>query len=193
MIYDLFDLLVSKPQVASAVAAIGSVAVAAMAFIVSFISLIASLAALWLQRKHNRLSVTPLASVLLGDFEDKVFVSLTNNGTGPMIIKSTRIINAPDPSRPLIEAMPKLQPGVYWTRLTKDVAGRSIRPGGVIVLLLLSSKSRDSKFVLSRDQVRQALGRLEVHVEYTDIYGSTLPIYTRSLEFFHRAKGDDLS
>jgi len=32
-----------------------------------------------------------------------------------------------------------------------------------------------------------------VHVEYTDIYGSTLPIYTRNLDLFHRAKGDDLS
>jgi hypothetical protein len=63
--------------------------------------------------------------------------------------------------------------------------GRSILPGGEIVLPELSSKSSNSKdqFALSRDQVRQALGELEVHVEYTDIYGSTLPICTRSLEF----------
>jgi len=188
MIYDqLFDLLVSKPQVASAVAAIGSVAVAIIALIFS----IGSSAA---QRKHNRLSVRPLASVLLGDYEKQVYVKLTNNGTGPMIIKSIRIINAPNPSRPLIDAMPKLQPGVDWTMfLPRAVVNRSIRPGGVIVLLLLASKCSDSKFILSRDQVRQALGRLEVHVEYTDIYGSTLPIYTRNLDLFHRAKGDDLS
>jgi hypothetical protein len=57
----------------------------------------------------------------------------------------------------------------------------------------LSSESNESedRFALSRDQVRQALGELEVHVEYTDIYGSTLPIATRSLEFFHRAKGPE--
>jgi len=73
--------------------------------------------------------------------------------------------------------------------------GRSILPGGEIALRELSSRSSTSKdqFALSRDQVRQALGKLEVHVEYTDIYGSTLPIVTRSLQFFHRAKGHDLS
>jgi hypothetical protein len=187
MIYDqVFDLLMSKPQVASAAAAVGSVAVAIIALIFSIRSSAA-------QRKHNRLSVRPLASVPVGDYENQVFVKLTNNGTGPMIIKSIRIINAPDPSRPLIDATPPLQPGVYWTQHVRDVVGRSIRPGGELVLLGLASKSRDSKFVLSRDQVRQALGRLEVHVEYTDIYGSTLPLYTRSLKSFHRAKGDDLS
>jgi hypothetical protein len=91
--------------------------------------------------------------------------------------------------------MPKLQRGVWWTRFIRDVVGRSILPGGEIVLLELSSKSSNSKdqFALSRDQVRQALSELEVHVEYTDVYGSTLPIVTRSLEFFHRTKGHDLS
>jgi hypothetical protein len=130
---------------------------------------------------------------MVGDYENQVFVKLTNNGTGPMIIRSIRIVNAPDPSRPLIDAMPPLQPDVYWTNFVEDVAGRSIRPGGEIVLVDLSSGSGESEdqFALSRDQVRQALGELEVHVEYTDIYGSTLPIGTRSLDFFHRAKGHD--
>ena len=147
------------------------------------------------EKELARNAVRPLANVPLGDYESSVFIKLTNNGMGPMIIKSVRITNAPDPSRPLIDAMPKLQRGVWWTRFIRDVVGRSILPGGEIVLLELSSKSSNSKdqFALSRDQVRQALGKLEVHVEYTDIYGSTLPIVTRSLQFFHRAKGHDLS
>ena len=189
MIYDqVFDLLVSKPQVASAAAAVGSAAVAIMALIFSIISLVA-------QRKHNRLSVRPLAYVPLGDYESRVFVRVTNNGTGPMIIKSIRIINAPNPSGPLIDAMPKLQSGVLWTMYSTDVEDRSLRPGGEIVLLELSSKSSNSEdqFVLSRNKVRRALGELAVHVEYTDIYGNTLPVYSRSLKLFHRAKGDDLS
>jgi hypothetical protein len=164
-----------------------------MAFALSFISVCVSLAALRHQRKHSQLSVRPLAYVMVGDYEDRIFVKLTNNGTGPMVIKSIRIINAPDPSGPLINAMPPLQAGVYWTNFVEDVAGRSVRPGGEIVLVDLSSESGESEdqFALSRDQVRQALGELEVHVEYTDIYGSTLPIGIRSLDFFHRAKGHD--
>jgi hypothetical protein len=194
MIYhQVFDFLASKPEVANAAAAIGSAVAASMAFILSLISLCISLAALRHQRKHNQLSVRPLAYIMVGDYEDRVFVKLTNNGTGPMIIKSIRVINAPNPSEPLISAMPRLQPNVYWTNFVEDFASRSVRPGGEIVLVDLSSESSESEdqFALSRDQVREALGELEVHVEYTDIYGSPLPIATRRLEFFRRTKGHE--
>jgi len=162
-----------------------------MAFLLSFISICISLAALSYQRKHNQLSVRPLAYIVIGDYEDRIFVKLTNNGTGPMIVKSIRVINAPNPSDPLINAMPRLQPNVYWTNWVEDFVDRSLRPGGEIVLVDLSSESSESEdqFALSRDLVRHALCELEVHVEYTDIYGSTLPIATRGLEFFGRAKG----
>jgi hypothetical protein len=102
MIYDqVFDFLVSKPEVANAAAAIGSAVVASIALVLSLISLWISIAALRHQRKHNRLSVRPLAYIMIGDYEDRVFVKLTNNGTGPMIIKSIKVINASNPSEQL--------------------------------------------------------------------------------------------
>jgi hypothetical protein len=126
----MFDLLVSKPEaiaaIANTVAAFGSVAVAIIAIFVS-------IKALRHQREHNKLSVKPLAQVLIGDYENRVYVKLVNTGTGPMIIKSIKIINAPDPSRPLKCAMP---PGVNWTQyLVTNGADRSMRPGGDIFLV----------------------------------------------------------
>lgn len=189
MLYsDTLNFLITKPDVANAIAAIGSAALAAVAIILSLISLYVSHAALRHQREHNRLSVRPLAYVTIGDYENQLFVELRNNGTGPMIVNSIAVVGAQDPSAPLINAMPQLDPKVNWTNFVEDCAGRSVPPGGELVLLDLSSGSSSSQeqFVLSRDRVRLALGNLEVRAEYSDIYGSKLPVAIRSLKFFHR-------
>jgi len=182
------NLLIDKPDVANAVAAIGSAVLAAVAVILSLISLYLSHAALRHQREHNRLTVRPLAYVVVGDYENHLFVKLRNNGTGPMIITSIVVVGAKEPSAPLISAMPQLHPKVSWTNFVEDCSGRSVPAGGDLSLVELSSESSSSagQFALSRDLVRSALGKLEVQVEYTDIYRTKLPAARRSLKFFHR-------
>jgi hypothetical protein len=184
----VFDFLVRKPEVASAFAAIGSTLLAVVGVVVSLIALYESHAALKHQREHNRLSVRPLAYVVVGDYETNVFVKLRNNGTGPLIIRSITFPGAQDPLLPLINAMPDLSAGDMWTDFVTDYVDRSIPAGGEIVLLQLSSQSSSShdRFKESRDRVRLALGKLAVCVTYTDIYGTSLPVASRSLEFFHR-------
>lgn len=183
-----FELLIAKPDVANAVAAISSAVLAAVAVVLSLISLYLSHAALRHQREHNRLSVRPLAYVVVGDYENQLFVKLRNNGTGPMIIRSILVLGAKEPTEPLIHAMPALHSKVSWTNFVEDCSGRSVPPGGELVLIDLSSDSSSSasQFVLSRDLVRSALGNLEVQIEYTDIYGTELPAARRNLKFFHR-------
>lgn len=180
--------LVEKPEVANAVAAIGSAVLAGVAVVLSLISLYVAHAGLRHQREHNRLSVRPLAYLVLGDYQNQLFVKLRNNGTGPMVVKSIVIVGAKDPTRPLIDSMPPLLPKVSWTTFVEDCAGRSVPAGGELVLLELSSESSASsaQFELYRDKVRLALGKLDVRAEYTDIYGSELPEAKRSLKFFHR-------
>lgn len=78
---EAIDLLIAKPDVANAVAAIGSAVLAAVAVVLSLISLYLSHAALRHQREHNRLTVRPLAYVVVGDYENQLFVKLRNNGT----------------------------------------------------------------------------------------------------------------
>lgn len=183
---ELLNLLVQKPDLANAVAAIASAVMAAVACFISLISLYVSHATLKHQRKHNVLSVRPIAFLSLGDYEDSVYVKLQNNGTGPLIIKRLVVVGAQDPNAPLIDAMPQLLPKATWSGFVGSIEDRSITPGGELKLIDLSSTSPNGHFLLSRDQVREALGKLELVVEFTDIYGSKLPRYSRSLKWFHR-------
>ncbi len=185
---EILNFLLAKPDLVNAVAAIGSAALAGVAVILSLISLYVSHAALKHQREHNRLSFLPLVYIVAGDYENQIFVKLRNNGTGPMIIKSIHIVGARDATKPLVVEMPELHPKVSWTNFVEDCTGRSVPAGGDLVLVDLSSESSLSQgqFTLSRDKVRLALGKLEIRVEYTDIYGTKLPTANRNFAFFHR-------
>lgn len=185
---EVFEWLVSNKDVATAIATVASAVVAAVAVFLSFVSLYISFASLRYQNRHNELSVRPLAYVTLGDYEDRLFVKIKNNGTGPMIIKSILVVGAANPADPLILSMPRLLPKVSWTNFVEDCVGRSVPAGDELALLDLSSGSSSSvgQFEISRDKVREALGKLQVHVIYTDIYGNELPKAERSMKFFHR-------
>lgn len=185
---EVFEWLTANKEVANAVAAVASAVMAAVAVFLSLVSLFVSLAALRHQRQHNQLTVRPLAYITIGDYEDQLFVKVRNNGTGPMIVKSIKIVGALNPSQPLVVAMPELLPKVSWTNFVEDCTGRSVAAGDELVLLHLSSSSSISngQFEISRDKVREALGRLQMVVTYTDIYGTSLPCAERSLNFFHR-------
>jgi hypothetical protein len=141
------------------------------------------------QHKHNQLSVTPLADIPFGNFETNLFVSLVNNGTGPMIIKSITVIGAANPSEPLIKAMPDLPPDdlVTLTYFASDPTGRSIRAGGgglrLLQLRYNGEKEFKNRFAPSRDKIRAALGPLTLRVEYKDIYEKEFET-ERSLGYF---------
>ena len=186
--FDIFRFLIDKPEVANAAAAIASSALAVIAVVLSLVSLYVAYAALKHQRGHNRLSVRPLAYIMLGDYQNQLFVKIINNGTGPMIVQAVVVDGAKEPMRPLVEAMPALLPKVMWTSFVEDCSNRSVPAGGELVLIDLSaaSSSSNGQFELSRDKVRFALGKLAISVSYTDIYHSKLPIATRNLKFFHR-------
>jgi hypothetical protein len=133
--------------------------------------------------------VRPLASIMVGDYKNHVFVEVVNNGMGPMIIKSITINNSPQPlDIALLEVLPK---GIYWRHFTSDCTDRSVRAGGKVLLLDLHSSTYrgvNASFVADRDLVRHALGNITVRVKYTDMYNENQPIAERTLDWFHRAK-----
>jgi hypothetical protein len=143
------------------------------------------------QRKHNQLSVRPLLNITFGNYETNLFVSLVNNGTGPLILKSIKVIGAADPAKPLIDAMPDLPPDdlVALRYFASDPNGLSIRAdGGEIILLRLryiGEKEFQNRFNTPRDKIRTALGPLTLRVEYTDIYEKQF-VTERSLDRFLR-------
>ncbi len=50
------------------------------------IALIFTAISLQVQRKHNKLSVKPIAIISAGDYQDELAVHVQNKGTGPLII-----------------------------------------------------------------------------------------------------------
>jgi hypothetical protein len=185
---DIFEWLSKNSDTANAIAAIASAIMAAVAVFLSVVSIWISRSSLRSQQDHNRISVRPLAYVVIGDYENHQFVKIRNNGTGPLVIKEIKVIGAENPSKPLIYAMPRLYPEVSWQNFVEDCSGRSIPVGGELELLSLNIECSTSEamYVLARSNVRKALGELEIHVEYTDIYESKLPAARRNLKFFHR-------
>jgi hypothetical protein len=132
-------------------------------------------------------AIRPLAYIMVGDYENQIFVKVVNNGTGPMIIKS---ITVNDRAQPLIDAMPALPDGIHWTNFVEDTENRSVPAGGELVLIDFSSQSDEEsrEFADARELVRRALGDLTVCVEYTDIYNKNQPVAARRLNWFHRVK-----
>lgn len=184
----LFATLVAKPDVANAVAAIGSAVLAAVACLISFVSLYVSHRTAKHQETHDRMSVRPLVYIAVGDYENRLYVKIQNNGVGPLILKRITVEGAAEPNKPLIEAMPQLPPKAAWTNFVEDITGRSVPPGGEVFLIDLEEGSSASRayFTVARDKVRAALGTLTVKVEYTDIYDHSLPASLRKLDWFHR-------
>lgn len=182
----LINLLKTDSNAANAFGALASAAAAFLALFLSAISVWISVWSTRAQRRHNELSVRPLAEVTLADYEDSLRVKLRNNGTGPMIVSSVTVTNGTSEKDCLIEWMPKLPGDRPWTTFTHTLRQRTLQVGAEIVLLELTQNEDDSRFSECRDIVRRHLAPLTVKVEYTDIYGSKLPPCQKALSWFGR-------
>ena len=167
----------------SVVIALGTIG----AVITSSISIFFASFSLSQKKHHDRLSVSPIPRIGMGDYQNKQFVSIENNGVGPLIISSLHILK--DGKRlesRLIDNMPQLPNGLYWTTFTGNVARRSIFPGNSITLIEIYGDEDNGTYGLFRDKLREVLSNLTLRLEYTDIYGSKFPPEVTSLKWFGR-------
>lgn len=154
------------------------------------ISVVATGSAIWsafVQRRHMRLSVRPIASFPIADFEGRVDVFLANKGLGPMHIRKF-VVEGPDGTThsDLVSHMPPLQHGIMWRNFHQNVDGASVENGKRLELLLLEGDPRNDLFQACRDQVRQNLKGLTLRVEYEDLYGMVMEPVERQLSWFGR-------
>ncbi len=183
---ELSTFLTGNPDWANAIAAIASAMVALLAFVVSAISLYVAHATLKHQRRHNVLSVTPIPHVSVGDYENRITVKIRNDGTGPLIVKRVSVGDGNQVENALIDWMPALPDGMYWTTFVGEMSNRSIAQGREVTLLELEGDASDPIFASVRDVVRVSLAPLTVHVEYTDVYQSPLQPCQKELSWFGR-------
>lgn len=142
----------------------------------AILAFIVAVFALWAQRKHNRLSVRPLAAVTCSDLEDRIIVTLVNNGTGPLVVEKLRIVRDREIMGDALYL--ELPDWMTFRWYVGNIDGRSIGVGKSIKLLVYDHPSDEF-----RAQVRRTLADLVVQVHYNDIYNNAQPVYERSLKW----------
>lgn len=182
----LFELLKRNTEVANALGALASASAAILALAVSGISIYISVWAARIQRKHNELSVRPLAEVTVADYENSIRVKLRNNGSGPMIVTAVTISDGKNANESIVDWMPRLPRNRHWTTFTHALQNRTLQAGGEIALIELTELEGEEGFAVCLRMTRRALSPLTVNVEYTDIYNTVLTPCKKSLSWFGR-------
>jgi hypothetical protein len=182
----LIALLKSDANTANAFGALASAAAAFLALLVSAISIGISVWAARSARRHNELSVRPLAEITVADYENCLHVKVRNHGIGPMIMSAITVSDGSNTRPSLLEWMPHLPNGRAWKNFAGEVRDRTLRPGGELVLLELEECEGELDFAVCRNLVRSALASLTVNVEYTNIYNTVMPPRRKALSWFGR-------
>jgi hypothetical protein len=155
--------------------------------VIGIIALIFTAITFRVQRKHNRLSVRPIAIISVGDYENKLTVSIQNKGTGPLIIKDLSITSENGKiEKAIINYFDSDYDHVVWSTFCADIDGWAILPGETQTLIKLDGNPADEDFVLIRNRVRKVLASLKVELRYQDIYEIDMPKKVRKLDFFAR-------
>lgn len=163
--------------------------IALCALIISIVSLFLAFRTSYQNRMHDRLSVRPLAYVLPKDYEHNIAVIIQNKGTGPLITKQMSFNDKKgEIKKYLIDFMPNLMEGYYWTTFSK-VQKIVLRPSEEKILLEFSGEISDKNFVRQRDKIRKALSDIEINMTYTSIYNEKRPFKLNyKLSWYKRKK-----
>lgn len=180
------NVLVANPDRTNAIAAVANVIVASAALLVATVSIIVSLRTLRTQKRHNELSVKPLPFIAIADYEDRLWVKLVNNGSGPLIVRSTEVSGPDKITKGVIDQMPPMPRGLAWKSFTSGMENRSLPSTQELFFVDLAGDPSSETYRTYRDQVRTLLSQLRVTVRYTDIYGQKFEPATRTLNWFGR-------
>ena len=183
---EILKVLIADPDRTNALAAVASAIVALSALLIAVISIIVSWKTLSTQRTHNKLSVRPIPYFMLGDFDNKIIVSIRNNGSGPLIISNVDVSDGTDSKSDVVSWMPPQPKLILFRHFSKFLENRSIMAGGELVLLELSGDPDREIFASFRDECRYTLSKLKIQMNYADIYGDVFPIAERNMDWFAR-------
>lgn len=152
--------------------------IALCALIMSAVSISLTIHFSRLQVKHFRNSVHPIAQIVLGDYENLLFVEVRNYGVGPLLISRLFAKSGGTDYSRLIDLFDSVDQ--EWVDFVEKVDGMTIPVGGTIVLAKIQPKSEQI-----RTKVRSILSKVTIVVDYTDIYGQMFHT-ERNLSFFGR-------
>lgn len=167
--------------------------IALLALLTSVISVIISFYTFKLQRTHNIKSVKPILHIGQWDYENRLFVTLKNVGSGIAVVKKMTVYNLKGESKTCIyDWLPNTLPiGMnykeYWTPYTEFV----VQASEVIKLIEISIDTEKKDQIEIREKLRRILGQLTVEIIYQDIYENDMPIKTMQLYHFLRLDNEN--
>ncbi|MEX0180037.1 MULTISPECIES: hypothetical protein [unclassified Stenotrophomonas] len=145
-----------------------------VALLAAFIALLA-----WKsQRTHNRLSVTPFPSLGLSSYNDRLGIVLANNGIGPMRVLKLRFVKNDGTSFESAQSVVSTRNADFIT----SADGTALAPNKRIAVLKVKGipEERGTDMHLTRVE----LSEFKIVVEYTDVYGTSFPPYSKDLKWF---------
>lgn len=149
------------------------------AVVIAVCSLATSVVSCGIQRRHNVLSVRPLGSIDVSDYENLIQVRVLNQGTGPLIVKSLVCSNeAGKTSSSLVKMLTDVDQD--WNDFTEEVSSRVIPANDAIVLISITPEDEPTRLAL-----RETLSKISITVTYEDIYKNETT-KKRELSYFDR-------
>lgn len=170
--------------------AIGSVGIALLAVYISYKSTKLGADTLKQQQKHNELSVRPICNVGMIQGPLSILIYISNNGVGPMIIKSVETSdNKGNKKNYPVDWIPKANRQIFWRELenTALLNGSKVDILGFNFEQVIDGKHKapiTKEQITRREEIRGILKDLTIHIRYADIYGVEQPEFKQDFSIF---------
>lgn len=183
---ELFDFLNKYTGVLQAIGTMLAAITSIFAIVISIITYVS-------QRKFNINSVKPILNIVLGDYENYIYIKVQNNGMGPAKIKNFECENYKnEKADSVIELIPKeiiinTQMRSKTVKLhsfndfVESIEGKVIAPDKEIILVSYSPTD-----ALDRQGIRKVLKDLVIRIDYADIYDNKQNLCIRDCNWFGR-------
>lgn len=148
--------------------------------VIAMIALLLSLYSICSQIKFNKKSIIPICDVVLGDYEECLFVKIKNVGLGTMIIDSVNCTNlrTGESENILVNLLPDVDQ--KWEDFSGALEKKAVSADTEIYMMKICPKNDKIRKIL-----RSYLQNISISVEYRDLYDKKY-VYFRELSFFGR-------
>ena len=153
-----------------------------MTVLISWLALVATLYQLYLQRIHNIKSLRPLGQIDLRDRENQIYIRVSNNGMGPMIIDRLLFVKE-GKTYTTIEECLTLARQSYSAISVNESVRKVILPHAFLPVFEAHLAEHEEEAAL--DLVRDQLSPITLKVYFRDIYDNKMSV-ERDFRWFLR-------
>ena len=174
----MINWLINNVDLCMAITSICSMIIAMMALILSLYSS-------YSQIKFSKKSVIPICNIVVGDYEECLFVKIMNVGLGTMIIDTVKCtdLRTGRIENILVNLLPDVNQ--KWEDFSGPLEKFAFSAGHEVYMMKICPQNDKI-----RNQLRKCLRHICINVEYRDLYNKTY-VYSQELDFFGRLlKGD---